>query len=90
MVAVTLLKSSQRLPIGRFFSASSFIVALLAIVLTGKGVVGLQEAGLINITPIEFIRVDLLGIYPSAQSVGAQAAMLILIGITYWLNTRSK
>lgn len=90
VVAVTLLKSSQRLPIGRFFSASSFIVALLAIVLTGKGVVGLQEAGLINITPIEFIRVDLLGIYPSAQSVGAQAAMLILIGITYWLNTRSK
>ncbi|MBF23724.1 MAG: iron permease [Pusillimonas sp.] len=90
VIARALFKSSQRLPIGRFFSASSIIVALLAIVLTGKGIVGLQEAGVINITPIQFIRVDLLGIYPSAQSIGAQAVMLIVLLFTYWINTRTK
>ncbi|MBC7203249.1 MAG: FTR1 family protein, partial [Pusillimonas sp.] len=90
VIARTLFKSSQRLPIGRFFSASSTIVALLAIVLTGKGIVGLQEAGVINITPIQFIRVDLFGIYPSAQSIGAQAVMLIAVLFTYWINTRTK
>lgn len=90
VIARALFKGSQRLPIGRFFSVSSIIVALLAIVLTGKGIVGLQEAGVINITPIQFIRVDLLGVYPSAQSIGAQAVMLTLVLFTYWINTRKK
>ena len=46
-----MLKFSQRLPIGKFFAYSSALVAVLAVVLAGKGVAALQEAGLIGVTP---------------------------------------
>ncbi len=50
-IAVAMLKFSQRLPIGKFFAYSSALVAVLAVVLAGKGVAALQEAGLIGVTP---------------------------------------
>ena len=43
-----MLRFSQRLPIGKFFAYSSALVAVLAVVLAGKGVAALQEAGLIG------------------------------------------
>lgn len=35
LIAWVLLRTSRRLPIGRFFSASSALIAVLAVVLTG-------------------------------------------------------
>lgn len=64
LLAVVLLRTSARLPIGQFFAASSLLVAILAVVLAGKGIAGLQEAGLLHTSPISIPRIDLLGIYP--------------------------
>ena len=44
ILATVLLRTSARLPIGQFFAASSLLVAVLAVVLAGKGVAALQEA----------------------------------------------
>lgn len=41
LLAVVLLRTSARLPIGQFFAASSLLVAILAVVLAGKGIAGL-------------------------------------------------
>lgn len=89
VVALALLKFSARLPIGKFFSWSSALVALLAIVLTGKGVSALQEAGWLNASIVNFPRIELLGVYPSAQSLGAQFAMAVLVMAGFWLNART-
>jgi high-affinity iron transporter len=62
-----------RLPIGLFFTASSTLLALLAVIFAGQGIAALQEAGAIGATLIEFPRVPALGIFPTAQSLGAQA-----------------
>ncbi|HPI39410.1 MAG TPA: hypothetical protein PLJ21_01315, partial [Pseudobdellovibrionaceae bacterium] len=55
-----------------------------AIVLTGKGVHSFQEAGLIGVAmiPIEF-RIDLLGLYPSYQTLFAQIAIIALFGFLF-------
>src|SRR5690606_24101308 len=45
ITAWALLAYSKRLPIGRFFSLSAILMAGLSIVLIGKGVAALQEAG---------------------------------------------
>lgn len=76
VAAFVLLRSSARLPIGRFFALSSALMAILAVVLAGKGVSALQEAGVLNFTMVSFPRVDLLGIYPSVQGLLAQTAVI--------------
>ena len=44
VIAWALLGYSRRLPIGKFFGFSSILLAILAVVLAGKGVSGLQES----------------------------------------------
>lgn len=73
-----ILRASVKLPLGLFFSASGLLLVVLAVVFTGQGVVALQEAGSIGATAVDFIRVPLLGIYPTLQSLLAQAGMVVL------------
>lgn len=68
---------------------SSALMGILAIVLAGKGIAALQKAGLLGITPIAIPRIEILGIYPSAQPVFAQCALLIIIATSVALNLRS-
>ena len=89
VVAAVLLRTSARLPIGQFFMASSLLVAVLAVVLAGKGIAGLQEAGLLNTSPVAVPRIDILGVYPSLQTLLAQAAVLLTVVIAFVLNVRS-
>lgn len=77
VIAYIFLRTSARMPIGKFFSISSILVATLAVVLVGKGVAGLQEAGWLAATPIEWLRMPVLGIYPTIQTNLAQMAVLL-------------
>jgi high-affinity iron transporter len=79
-IAWAMLKFSRRLPIGKFFSYSALLIAILAVVLIGKGVAALQEAGFVGITPLESMpRIAMLGLFPTLESVGAQVAMIALL-----------
>ena len=89
VIAVVLLRYSKRLPIAQFFSWSSLLIALLAVVLAGKGVAALQEAGWVAVQPIDGPRLALLGIYPSLQPVLAQLAVLIVAVLGFVVNRRS-
>lgn len=64
---------------------------MLAVVLIGKGVGALQEAGYVSINPLAFVpRVNLLGISPSLEALGAQVvmAMLLVFGFV-WTSRRT-
>jgi len=89
LIAFVLLRTSARLPIGQFFAASSLLVASLAIVLAGKGIAGLQEAGLLPTSPLAIPRIDVLGIHPSWQTTLAQVAVLAIVLIAFAANVRS-
>lgn len=89
LLAVLLLRTSARLPIGQFFAASSMLVAVLAVILAGKGIAGLQEARLLHTSPIAIPRIDLLGIYPSWQTVLAQFVVLLTTVVAFTINLRS-
>lgn len=78
VLAWVMLRTSARMPIGKFFSISSILVAVLAVVLAGKGVAGLQEAGWLGASPILAPRIELLGMYPSAETVVAQVIVLLI------------
>lgn len=85
-----LLRLSTRLPLGLFFGASALLMYLLAIVFAGKGIVALQEAGTMPVSSVAFPRVDLLGIYPTVQSLAAQAVLVIGAALHYGLSLRQR
>lgn len=79
VIAWVLLRTSARMPIGKFFSATSILVAVLAVVLVGKGMSSLQEAGWVDATPVAFTRMELLGVYPTLETLLAQAVVLVIV-----------
>jgi len=89
VTAFLLLRFSMRLPIGKFFSISSMLIAVLAVVLVGKGVAALQEAGWIAQSLISMPRVEWLGVYPSWQTVLAQIVIAAASIIGFVINARS-
>jgi high-affinity iron transporter len=60
------------------------------VVTIGKGVAALREAGIFDVTPIPMPRIDLLGIYPSQQTIMAQVIVLLIVALIFGLNLRSK
>lgn len=90
VITVIMLRTSARLPIGRFFSISSALIAVLAVVLVGKGIAALQEAGMLEVSPLALPRIDLLGVYPSRQTVMAQLLVLGVVLASYGYNLYSQ
>lgn len=89
LIAWAMLRYSRDLPIAKFFAYSARLMAILTIVLAGKGVAALQEAGIIDIAPLEGgIRVSMLGIFPTFQSMGAQLLTLVAVVGGFLLNRR--
>jgi high-affinity iron transporter len=87
-IAWMLMRTSRRLPLSTFFSASSILIAVLAVVLTGKGIAALQEAGWVAVSPLQLPRIELLGVYPTTQSLLAQASVLALLVLGFVWNLR--
>ncbi|MCJ0824482.1 cytochrome c/FTR1 family iron permease [Luteimonas sp. 50] len=89
LIAVLMLRYSRRLPIGKFFTWSSVLITVLAVVLAGKGVAALQEAGWLSVHTLRAPRIPLLGMYPSMQSMLAQLGVLAVAVAGFVLNMRS-
>jgi len=86
-LCVVIFKLGLKMPLRYFFAISSGLLYLLSFVLIGKGVREFQEAGLIGITPLEFIpNIDILGIYPTIQTTAPQAFLfLAFIFAVVWI-----
>jgi high-affinity iron transporter len=84
LTAWAMLRFSARLPIAKFFAYSAALIAVLAVVLTGKGFAALQESGLIGVTPLDgFPRSLVLGIFPTLETLLAQAATILLLALGF-------
>ncbi|MEA3049361.1 MAG: high-affinity iron transporter [Sphingomonadales bacterium] len=89
LIAVLMLRFSRRLPIAKFFSYSSLLIAVLAVVLAGKGVAALQEAGMLGVTPASWApRISLLGLYPTIEGLVAQGLTLAVLVVGFGRNRR--
>lgn len=89
VIAWAMLRFSRRLPIGKFFTYSSWLMAVLTVVLAGKGIAALQEAGIVGIAPLRSVpRISLVGLFPTTQTVAAQVLMITALAIGFALNRR--
>jgi high-affinity iron transporter len=64
---------------------------VLAVVLAGKGVAALQEAGLVGVVPVRWApRIAMLGLYPTVQGLSAQAVTLAILLTGFGRNRRAS
>ncbi len=63
-------------------------MALLAVVLAGKGIAALQEAGTLPIDPLDLPSIPSLGVYPTWLGVLTQLALVVLIGGAFAYSRR--
>lgn len=83
--------ASFRLPIGLFFTLTAVLLYYLAVTFAGNGVLELQEAGWLGITPIDgFARISWLGLYPTLETLTAQLLLIIPLplAIAWWWHRR--
>jgi high-affinity iron transporter len=64
------------------------LLALLAVVFAGHGIAALQEAGVLDVSPVAFVSIPLLGVHPTLQGLVAQAAALGLVALGLWMARR--
>lgn len=84
--------ASLRLPLGLFFGVTAALLYYLAISFAGTGMLELQEAGWVPVTPLEGVpRVGWLGLHPTLESVAAQGLLLAPLGVAlFWWAARRR
>lgn len=91
LFAVLIMHYSKRLPIKQIFKISAVTMAVLAVVLVGKGFSALQEAGIIGMSLVsDWVRFEPLGIYPTIQTLGAQMFIILLVIGLWMYSERTK
>jgi high-affinity iron transporter len=79
VVYVAINRFGVRLPLRPFFTVTSTFLYYMAFVFAGKAVAELQEGGLIGTTRVSWApRIPALGIYPTMESLLAQATLILL------------
>jgi high-affinity iron transporter len=80
---------SFRLPLKPFFLGTSVLLAIMCISFLGSGIKELQEGNLIGVTSAPGVgTVDILGIYPTLETLLPQTALLIVTVITFAVQMR--
>ena len=80
LIAWAMLRYSRKLPITQFFRYSAILIAILAVILAGKGVGAFQEAGVLSATFIAGLpRLAELGFFPTVETIGAQLLTLLAL-----------
>jgi high-affinity iron transporter len=92
LVIFAILKLGLHLPLKYFFGATGALLYIMAFTFAGNGIKELQAAGWLPSTALSFPpQVPLLGIYPTLETLAAQAVMLFaFIAITLWLATEHR
>lgn len=87
-IGILIVKYSKKLPVHKVFKVSSIAMMVLAVILAGKGIKELQEAGFVSVhlAPFNF-SFDLLGFYPTYETLAAQ---LIVLAISFAIARMNK
>lgn len=89
-ISGAIVRFGIRLPMRQFFLATSTLMIVISVVLAGKTVNELVNAGYISPTPITRLPViDALGIYPLWESLGLQIIILSLAAFLAYVSAQS-
>ncbi len=78
VISLLIYRMGVKLPIRQFFQVNAVLLFLMAVIFAGQGVARLQEVGMVNTSMLDFPRIEILGVYPTMQSLSLQLLVLIL------------
>lgn len=79
-IAFLWIRYAQRIPVRQLFKYGSLMISVLVMIITGKGIHSLQESGIFTVHSLSFkLSNDLLGIYPTIETLAAQGILLFFI-----------
>jgi high-affinity iron transporter len=85
------MRLGMRIPLRQFFLGTSFLLYYLAFVFAGKGIRELQEAGVVGVTAVGGVpSIDLLGIYPTLETLFIQGILLVCLGYAITVTLRAR
>jgi high-affinity iron transporter len=80
IVTVLFRRFQVQIPIRQFFFVTGLFLYGMAAIFAGQGVHELQDAGIIAVTPLAGVpTIELLGIYPTVQSLALQGVFVVLL-----------
>jgi high-affinity iron transporter len=80
---------SIRLPLKPFFLGTSVLLFVMSITFVGNGIKELQEGNVIPVTPLPGVAsVDILGIYPTRETLIPQLVLLVITVATFVIQLR--
>jgi len=83
VLTIVIFKLGIRVPLKYFFGVTGTLLYLVAFIFAGVGIKELQAAAWIPTTPVDLpLQVPILGIYPTVQTLTAQAIMLCAFVMT--------
>lgn len=85
VVCVLFFRIGMRLPLSLFFRVTSLVLLVLSVVLLGRGIAALQEAGAISAFHLGVPTIEWLGLFPTVQGVVAQLVAVVL-GVLLWFR----
>jgi high-affinity iron transporter len=84
ILAALLLKFSAKIPIRQLFDISSWVMIFLSFILVGKAIHSFQETSWCSMTQFPWnLRSDLVGIYPTYETLLPQI-LIVIIGLGFW------
>ena len=90
VVCVLIFRLGMKLPLGLFFKATSLVLLVLSVILLGKGIAALQEAGMLNSNYLPgWPTLSWVGFFPTLQGALAQAVAVVLAVLAWWRSGRS-
>jgi high-affinity iron transporter len=82
VVYVAIEKFGVKIPMRPFFAVTSATLLFMAFTFAGTGMKELQEGGYVSVTPVAGVpRNDLLGLYPTVQTLALQLVMLTAVAL---------
>lgn len=83
-----------KLPLKPFFAVTSGFLYVMAFSFAGQGVAELQAAGLVSVTPLDWLPAfPLLGVFPTLQTAASQLVLAVALagalGWVFWLEPRT-
>jgi high-affinity iron transporter len=91
LATFAIFKLGLRIPLKYFFGATGTLLYIMAFIFAGNGIKELQAAAWIPSTPLGFPpQVPVLGIYPTVETIAAQAIMLFAFIATTFFIMRER
>jgi high-affinity iron transporter len=91
VIFAVLRKATYHIPLGSFFRVTSVLLYALAVIFVGQGIASFQESGVLHATFINHVpTVQMLGLFPTVQTLSAQAALIALAALAIIIPARAR